>query len=230
MANCVIWNARPRNARKHITKNRAATPFRASSSSSIPLPTSYSWTSIPLLFRDPEGSASSSAPGAASGLSAEAQMPPWSSASLALALGSPLIRHHLHRQPGTPETALTSEEIADQILSAAVHRHRPQDPPSLRLKLLHGHGDLVPLLSTPGDAHTPDSRPQPTWACGTGSRALTAPTWSGQFPPAHGASPRDGSSVPNLIASVWSIAENKLAADHPTLPFSPPCAYRDQRS
>ena len=28
MANCLIWNARPRNAKQHITQNRTATPFR----------------------------------------------------------------------------------------------------------------------------------------------------------------------------------------------------------
>ena len=44
-----------------------------------------------------------------------------------------------------PGPALTSEEIADQILSATGHRHRPQDPPSPRLQLLHGQADLVPL-------------------------------------------------------------------------------------
>ena len=27
-ANCLNWNARPRNARQHITKNRTATPFK----------------------------------------------------------------------------------------------------------------------------------------------------------------------------------------------------------
>ena len=58
---------------------------------------------------------------------------------------------------------------------------------------------------------TPHSRPQPTLACQTGSRAHTAPTWSGQFPPAHAASARDGSPVPNPNASVCPIAENKLA-------------------
>ena len=181
MANCLISNARPRNARRHITKNRAATPFRASSSSSFPRPTSYSSTSIPLLFRDAEGSASSSLPGVASVSSASAQLPPGSLAFSASEPGSPPARHHLHHQPGTPEPALTSEEIADQILSTAVHRHRPQVPPSLRLQLLHGHADLVPLPWTPRDAHTPCARPQPTLACRTGSRARTAPTWSGQF-------------------------------------------------
>ena len=69
----------------------------------------------------------------------------------------PWIRHHLHRQTRTPDPALTSEQIADQILSAAVHRHRLQDPPSLRLQLLHGHADLVPLPWTPPDARTPCS-------------------------------------------------------------------------
>ena len=46
----------------------------------------------------------------------------------------------------------------------------------------------------------------------------------------HSAPGGDGSSVPNPTASVWSIAENKLAEDHRTLPLSPPCAHRNQRS
>ena len=216
MANCLIWNARPRNARQHITKNRTTTPFRASSSASILLPTSYSSKSSPLLFRDPEGSASSSLPGAASVSSASAQLPPGSFAFSASAPGSPSARPHLHRQPGTPEPALTSEEIADQILSAAVHRHRPQDPPSLRLQLLHGHAELVPLSQTPRDAHTPRARLNPHW------HAKLDPELALRQP---GPVNSRMHTLHHLV-----IAENKLAEDHPTLPLSPPCAHRDPRS
>ena len=187
MANCLIWNARPRNARQHSTQNRTAMPFRASSSSSIPPPTPCSALPSPLLFPDPEGSASSSLPGAASVSSASAQVPPGSLAFSASASGSPSARPHLPRQPGTPEPAWTSEEIADQILSAAVNCHRPQAHPRLPLHLLHGHADLVPLPRTPQDTYTPRARPQPTLACRSRSRACTTPTWSGRFPPARAA-------------------------------------------
>ena len=160
MANCLNSNARPRNARQHITHNRTATPFKASSSSSIPLPTSCSALPSPLLFPDPEGSASSSLPRAASVSSASAQLPPRSLAFSALAPGSPYARPHLPRQPGTPEPAWTSEEIADQILSAAVHRHLPEAHSRLRLHLLHGHADLVPVLP-----RTPLRRPKQVRFC-----------------------------------------------------------------
>ena len=78
MANCLIWNATPRYGRQHITQNRTATPFSTSSSSSIPLPTSCFALPSPLLFPDPEGSASSSLPGAASVSSVSVQLPPGS--------------------------------------------------------------------------------------------------------------------------------------------------------
>ena len=78
-----------------------------------PLPTSCSSPWSPLMFPDPEGSASSSLPGAASLLSALALLPPWSWPFSASARGLPPAHLHLHRQPGTPERALTSEEIAD---------------------------------------------------------------------------------------------------------------------
>ena len=177
-----------------------------------------------LLFPDPEGSDSSSPPAAVSVSSALALLPPWSWAFSASALGSPLAHLHLHRQPGTREPALTSEEIADHIGAADHHCTRPPDPPSPCLGLLHGPFDLLPLQMALQHEHTRRSRPRPTSACQTGSRARTAATWSGELLPAHAVSPRNCSSVPSPIALILSTTENKLVEDHPKVPLSPPCA------
>ena len=206
MASCLIWECEASQCETTYLEKQvcsATNSFRASSSSSIRLPTSYSSTGSPLLLLDPEGSPTPPPPGVASVLSASAQLGPRSWAFSALAPGSPPAPHHLHRKPVTPQPALTCEKIANQILSAPGLRHRPQEPPSPCLGLLHGHVDLLPLQSIPPDRHTPHSRPSPTLACRTGPRARTAPTWSSQLLPAHAASPPDGSSVPNPIAFIW---------------------------
>ena len=70
--------------------------------------------------------------------------PPWSSPFSASACGLPPASLHLHRQPGTPKLALTSEGIADRVAVAACSR-RPPDPTSARLELLHGRFECLSL-------------------------------------------------------------------------------------
>ena len=208
--------------------NRVIT-MRASSPS-IPSPTSCSSPWSPLLFPDQEDSVSCSLPGAASMSCASALLPPWSRPFSASARALPPAHLHQHRQRGTPEPALTCEEIADPVAAAPSHRRCPPDPTSPRLQLLHGPFDLLRLQQALPDGHTQRFPPRPTSACQTGSRVHTAPTGFGQLLPTQAPSPRDGSSVPSLPALIWSTAEKKNVEDHPKRPVSLPCAHRDQGS